>query len=1507
MSENTIDIELQSDLQSAKSGIISDYGLISSDNEADFSEGDISLVSPTSVIPTNAEQQATRNALTESLLTGKNMSETLPANKMAFETSSPEEIESNSKAKVASILEDGRKANILDMSLSGDSQGVKDSLAVSSEDVNPEDTFVAVIADDSVSPEKMEKHARSLRANNKIHELIARAEQDKVWGFDFLSSIVGQIFLPGHVARIDSEIIANALQDDSIKVSLVAQEKYFNTLKDYYNLLDTQDKDLFLEELYENALESSGTVFDNPEDVKQFFIKFLKYTSSDAALTNIFSTVDLVTYPFAIVTAMAKGIVKTGTSVVANKLANKEIAAKAIAHDILESSAGSGVPTGELVNSALKIGKNPYTYDGQALSGAEENIKQALAEQAASRDVQTLMDMAGPTGIDVSDLANLTAKYTKMYDEVKAPEWQAFSFREADDIGITYRVTAADPKAGGFYTAEHAQKYADRYGMKNTVIEEMDDGMFLLHADYKHKFTIEDASPLSFADNMNQYLPGFLQFALHSLDKKVVTTRVVGMHQEDTARLAFENLWRDSEKGLTAKSSAKVDIMLAKGDDLSKVYTPSELSSYGLSQKEVISYFKKRTIRDVSHAVHNKALADRLTFLGAKEVNYTGEAAEGFKSAGYTMTKEQANAFASSGEQKVVSNVMGSESSTQALTAAGIEEIYKKGGTVVRSLNTLRIGDNSTTVFVARTSDLEVKELTQVLPYRVGEVSRMYTDPYFVSMSFKGMKDGTEATVFNTLKTAKNRKAADAWASGMNKAMNLMREATKKGSQITGSALVKGMSKHVDNPRELMDLVKGGDIPLDAKFQSKFDREIIPGSPAHLDGIIETLFSTGKLFTSQRGERLKRVTGEASPIKTPKEAMAQELSYIARFMNIATWRETQIDTLLKTFEYKIIPLEGATKYETALYGKPISDMSTKEEKYLEVLRNHLKTQLSVPSDAAIKFKKRMDEFAAYMEGKGEAGQYIATKTLGLAHGTITQGLRTLVFHSYLGMGNLAQLFVQANGAFVAVAVSPKYGLIASKNALALRAGVMLDSVQRKDTLKALAKTNAGMEAGLSTPKEFLETIELIRRSGILNGIKSSALHYVKEGAVNLDTHLAAYTGGLSRAIKHTGSQAIKAGLFPFNRGEEFARIVGLDVARREFMKANPGKSFLTRSAINDIVARQEILTLGMSRANTGRMQQGIASIPFQFARYNWNLMESLLGKNFTPAEKARIIGAGTILYGTEGLGLTWLAEEAFGENVNDMTKEQKIGVSEGIMSWGLYKATGAETAIGTRIGWMKYFADNIKGLSRQELSLVAVMSGPSGSFLTKEAEFVNEVYRIFETDGIDLGDKGMLYLHEALKAASVGYSNTTKYAHAYWADGWVKNNSGAKVAKLSNIEIGLSIMGIKSLKEADINKMYDLEGSIRDTKKDLTKGLARLWNMYYTAKASGEDGENEYKQIQAYMQSIPSAVLEDEVFMGAHRILTKDSKFDDKLRKIEQHIRDKKADPSLIPSVRGNK
>ena len=1397
--------------------------------------------------------------------------------KALAENQGQEVAQQNMLDNTAILMDKARTENINSSVFNGDIDGVRNQLDTKDVVTTPEQLFVSLVAGEGVDIEKIVKYATQLRGNNQIQDMIAKAEGDKIWFVSTFASILNNVFLPGHSARVDNEVIGNALNIElGFFEKSVASVDLMNELKDYYNVLGEDDKGIFLENLYNSVKETSGTVFDNPEEVASFFRKFQDYTASDASINNFFSVLDTVAYPVGIFAAMFKSAAKNGNAALANELANRELAATGLAKDILEGTSVSGVAPAEHLSSAFKAGKSPYTADGELLAGAEESIKKALADQAASREVQTIMDMAGPTGIDVKEYQHLVDKYDKLYKDAASPEIHSMSFKDVDDLGITYDIFYGDANLGGFLTKEHAERFAQKNGLKDFELITTDEGNYLLKGEYKHTFTINDNMPYDLdLKQATQHLYQFLHFPLQTIDSSAVNTRVIGVHQEDTARVAFEKLFKDAEKGLTARSNAKVEQVLKLGNDSGEVFKPDYLSLH-LTPKEQASYYQKVSLRDISHVAHDKAIVDRLTFLGFKEVRYTGKHLDEQQMAGKVLTEAEATGF--TGKSKIVTHVTNEGTQQLEMSGALIKEAYKKGERLVRT--------QDGKVLLIKESELQVKELDTVLPYRAGEQSRMYSDRYFTTMEFKGTRDGVEKMITNTMRTAPTHKAAEAWAKGMNEAMRILRDAaSKNGAGLTSKELMRAMSKHVDNPMEIIEAVKKKEIPLDAEFSTKFDRESVQGTNTHTDSAIETAFNTGKLFTGKRGDSLKNVFGESAAIKSPKESIAKELSYVSRFINSATWRESQIDKLLKTFEGKLVPIEGGTKYENAMSAPLKTNVGTREQKYLKTLRNHIRVQLGVPSESALKHAARMREFARILEGVPRVGDWMSNKALDFAHGTVTQSLRTAVFHSYLGLANTQQFFVQANGAFVAAAIHPVYGALAAKNAMSLRIGLIFDSVGNEGSLRELAKITSALDAGITNVDEFLDTVKFIRETGILNGMKSSALHYVAEGAVNLETHLAAYTGGLKSATRKTFSTALKLGLAPFNRGEELARITSLDIARREWMKANPGKSFLTRGAKNAILARQETLTLGMSRANVGRMQEGLIAIPFQFAHYNWKLMESLLGKQFTVQEKASILPVAALLYGAEGVGLTALVDSLLPDGVIDsLTETQKLYIAEGIISGAIYQVSGTKTAVGSRVGPGGYFAKNIKAFTSEDLSFLAALAGPSGTFGIKEWEAAKEMLRLYNVDDIDLGEGLVEAFHIAFKGASSGYSNITKYAHALWGDGYLRSKAGQKIAQVSSLEAILALAGMGSYKEVMTYKAQDILKNTGRIKADLSKGLSSLFDRYISAD-SQSDRDFIYKLVVAYQQTIPEAILLD-VLNTAHNTVTSSTKYDQNMNRL---------------------
>jgi len=1469
---------------------------------------DLALQQPNTP-PVNAEQQAAQVAFVESKTTGEDFDSALDRNKYEFKTEESAVIKNRSAAQADKIGRQYDDEIATEKALTGDVQGAVDTIRNQNTSITHEDTVVAAMAEPELTTgERLLKYSERMRSANLYGDLIAKAEQDKIPYLDATLSILHSVFLPGQESRTNYNIIERVMGKDfgNFATKSIADTDAFVEFRGYLNGLDEEDRQMILRTTFEIAKEESGVLFDNNYEVEQFMRKILDYTTTDAEFQNVFSAVDTVTYPVALAGLAAKTLLKGGNAVVAKSVGNKTLAAQTIARDIMKHTDISGLPNAEKIAIALKAGKNPFNHTAGIMDGLEEDVQRQLADFAADRDLAELIDMTGPKGHTPEEWQQMAEHVKKGYDELynshSAPEIKSFETSALDDQGVVFTVTYK-PKSKEFFADDiTAKAWAKRKGIENPRFVKEEDGWYIKQ-DIAHEFTAKDAEGFQYSDNThwwNTWIPSPARFPLQTGARESVTTRILGVHQEDAARKHWEKLFKKSVKGLTKKEEDEVFGALIQASDdgsgVGTVYKNSDLEMMQFSPKQKAAYYKLRMLRDSMHVVHDKALANRLRYLGFKEINYTGGASEGFRTAGKILETNEVHGAAKNGEF-VVLDLTGTTAEKRAIPRSNIDKMLDEDYKFINVADSrMHNGEQFDTILV-QGGDAKVSNINSVLPYRPGEYSRIYTDPYFVTATGKGFKNGAESVVNHTIRTASTKAEAEAYAKSMNAAMQVYREAVT--AQMTGKSILSEqevlhmMGEHIDNPSELLELIKTGEINIDTVFGMKFDREVAVGSAEHTDSVLESMFSTGRLYTSKRGERLKNVFGEDAPIKTPKQAMAQEMSYLSRFANIATWRESQIDKFLNTFKGVLEPVEGGTKYEQAFNAPLRPGTSTAEARSVNTLRNHLRTQFGIPSKEALGARQRMIERAAWLEGKGL--NKLAKLALDFRATSPTQFARTAVFHGYLGMFNLAQFIVQANGAIIAAAVHPVYGARAAASFSALRLGLIARSVGNESGLKALAKIS-GM------PKqEFLDTVDLIHRSGILNSIKSSALHYVKEGAVDLDTHLVAFTTSPAQAIKKVGHDIANAGMIPFNRGEEFSRIVAMDIAKREWMKANPGKSLSSRQALDEILARQETLTLGMSRANIGRVQQGLASVPFQFVQYNWKLAQSLLGRTFTGAEKARIIGAMSVMYGANGMGLDWLFDEVFGDQAKDMSKEAKIAYTEGFVSAAIYAGTGAETGLGTRIGPLKYWADMVKNITSGELSVAAAFTGPSGSFLKGTADLYNEVFRIFNVEGMDLGDKTEEITFEVLRTYASSWRNASKYLIQPSTDGYLRSKSGSPIAKITPAEGWWAVLGFGSAKEYEAWDTSRMLFEAADAEKDYAQTLTQLYQKYYTADTNAE-ADKYHKQIAAFTNSIPEG-MRFRVGSAALRGLQRTPVLEQNILKIEKRIAEGSMEPTVHPNV----
>jgi hypothetical protein len=149
-------------------------------------------------------------------------------------------------------------------------------------------------------------------------------------------------------------------------------------------------------------------------------------------------------------------------------------------------------------------------------------------------------------------------------------------------------------------------------------------------------------------------------------------------------------------------------------------------------------------------------------------------------------------------------------------------------------------------------------------------------------------------------------------------------------------------------------------------------------------------------------------------------------------------------------------------------------------------------------------------------------------------------------------------------------------------------------------------------SGFSSEQEFKDYMKFLDKSGIFAFGDSHLL-------VNSSHPAAAYSFLSKQDAVRT------AGRFFFNRAEDANRLVAARIAYDEAVKQFGTADFNNFEFNEFFRARTENYSFNMSQTSAAAWQKGLLSIPTQFWAYNWRMMEALVGKQFTNAQKARLL------------------------------------------------------------------------------------------------------------------------------------------------------------------------------------------------------------------------------------------------------------------------------------------
>lgn len=602
------------------------------------------------------------------------------------------------------------------------------------------------------------------------------------------------------------------------------------------------------------------------------------------------------------------------------------------------------------------------------------------------------------------------------------------------------------------------------------------------------------------------------------------------------------------------------------------------------------------------------------------------------------------------------------------------------------------------------------------LQYRAGG-HRMYENQHFIKQArWITQPDGTKSLV-NPLTIANPATPAEAkeMARRLNEALRLVRDETADAETL--DALFKNMGGL--NGEEFLENLAKGRIDKDEVFEALYNREkpskyseykdVLQYVDEDASGFNGFLEDTGRMYYSKKGDHLPDFYGNNAPTLDAFESINMALSNVSRLVGWNEYRMASVERWV-TSARKYLNTEDLrgdlTPYRIFQDGVFRDDsLSATVRDGLEAQRQIIKRNLGWKTPADLSAERLGRKLVEWVNGSDATGirNEAAKVTAWATTKDPLQYLKGWAYDLKLGFFNPGQLFLQSSTMLSSIALSPKFGM-QSMYAMPFMRSLAYKNF-KPEFVKPIAQKH-WKTAGFSSADEMVEFIDDFARSGT-DKVKNTNQLIGDHGS---HAAMDGFTTGVAR-LRENGRMFL-------NFSEEMNQSVAYGIAWREAR----AQKFASKAERNAYVAmRAEDYSLSMKRESAASWQQGLTSIPTQFWSYNMRMMEALVGKQFTPGQRARLLGMQFFMSGAYGVPVVGLAAEglkaATGEAPDPGTVEAIL--ERGFIDALVYHSTGADIEIGKRLGTGGFLTDQVKelfGLSQfGPTSVAEFLGGPTYS------------------------------------------------------------------------------------------------------------------------------------------------------------------------------------------------
>lgn len=1173
---------------------------------------------------------------------------------------------------------------------------------------------------------------------------------------------------------------------DSDVFAFVAAGEYAETAREWIASLPAEEQLEVFHAVRDSADEWAGIFTDN-DFIKLDTMEKLFATTADTKLEedmalsqgadNVVSLLDLY-----LVGSLAKGASRaiSGTRKASalssatriNKKTGEQLAASVIKDSTGEAAENLGATHADVVADTMlakwkNFSESAKDVEAAALTG--------VSARTVERAVKTMRELEARTvdiGTHMTDIEKLRQK-----------EHIEKSFESVEPMYLnvgksTFNNTDEGIEASGIYSkAENTGFASDELAAAKTrllqqhpegkVEEFVQDGQTFLKLSVKEDYK---AGRNAFIDMADIYGRGakakYLGDISSNLSKNLSDSFYVAF---DSSR-GHEKLFLDILKPLTsAKNQNKghaLSIMdearhLDQDIDIPFVLDrlPRDISSKD-AQEVVDSVFSIKAMTDAAYVLENKVFRNNQIAAGRRHVSY-GE----FDTLATPVLRENTSGIRTAFDPTTNSVVP--------VNKAMLDDLYEEGGQVVKS--GWAVGDDvaNQTEFVLVKNGVQVKELPQqVLKYDSNYLTTLYKDQYFIQTTKTAVVDGVTKTTDAVISTAKNKKEAE-------KAIEALRK---------------------ENP--------------DVEYSWKNARELTAQQNAESYDSLRR--STGGLFFSKKGERLKDTAGSLADIEDPVASLQRQAASVSRLVELRPVADLMKQRFINTFPQ--FSEKGFPKSKNAIVNpdRVVDDKADAARvlwDYINLIENGDTTSR--------KWQASMIRFGEWLEGKGfdklgERARKVERDPLSAA--------RSATFMATIALNPARQLLIQSQQYLFLAGLDPKFVL--SGQIHRQGGALMLSAIADKSVISKGAAKAAGMEFS-----EYKQMVDSFKKSGLTEAIDSHLLgrdvmlHLEKEFAKNT---LAKGTQTVKNAVSSVMQASKSVG---FDMGERLNISGTYALAWKRYKEANPAKALNTKEAQRAIAADARQLALGMNKAGAFGYQDGVFSLATQFFSIQHKAFLAMMrgvpglskygNKAITPQEARRIMSFQLGIYGpAAGLGLTAVIDEGLEQaGVSDLDPEVKQLIYGGMFdvmgNAALSTLTGDETDINFA-GHMSAgqgFAENlgtyIKDILGGETSVLELMSGASGMIGSRVSSAYDITSHVFGS-GVELTPEMGKQVFDGWASIASGYMQYLKGSTMANVGRWVDKNRAIMPLPATDTEaIVMGLFGLTSQQFSDMYKTFN--------------------------------------------------------------------------------------------------